>query len=246
MVTVAVPTRGLRAAAAQSSRSAGSVTALILFEVARLLRKYPAFNAFYADGAMHVYEEINIGFAVDAGHGLKVPVLHRADTKSLQEIASAMQESLCSYLANTLGVEALVGGTFTITDLSSEGVFTFHPIINQGQSAILGVGGEFFLPQSPEGLFNLMLSFDHQLAEGRQAAQFLQDLASRLQAYSVVLYSDTPQKADVEEVHCARCLTSLSQLTARAAAPTEEHFLVQTVHPGGRYEDRCNTCLQGW
>ena len=246
MVTVAVPTRGLRAAAAESPRFSGSVTALILFEVARLLHKYPAFNAFYARGAMHVYEEINIGFAVDAGHGLKVPVIHQADTKSLQDIASEMQECLLNYLENTLRVESLVGGTFTITDLSSEGVFTFYPLINQGQSAILGVGGEFFLPHSPEGLFNLILSFDHQLAEGRQATQFLQDLAYRLQAYSAVLQSDMSPKAGAEELHCARCLASLSQLQRLGTVQQEEHFLVQTVQPDGRHEYRCDTCLQGW
>ena len=246
MVTVAVPTRGLRAAAAQSARFSGSVTALILFEVARLLHKYPALNAFYARGAMHVYEEINIGFAVDAGHGLKVPVIRQADTKSLQEIASEMQQYLLHYLENTLRVEALVGGTFTITDLSSEGVFTFSPLINQGQSAILGVGGEFFLPQSSEGLFNLILSFDHQLTEGRQAAQFLHDLAYRLQAYSAVLQGDMSQEARAEEVHCARCLASLRQLQRLGMVQQEEHFLVPTVQPDGRHEYRCNTCLQGW
>lgn len=246
MVTVAVPTRGLRAAAAQSPRFSGSVTALILFEVARLLHKYPALNAFYARGAMHVYEEINIGFAVDAGHGLKVPVIHQADTKSLQDIASEMQEYLLNYVENTLRVESLVGGTFTITDLSSEGVFTFSPLINQGQSAILGVGGEFFLPNSPAGLFNLILSFDHQLAEGRQAAQFLQDLAYRLQAYSAVFKSDMSHEVGAEELHCARCLTSLRQLQRLGTVQQEEHFLVQTVQPDGRHEYRCNTCLQGW
>jgi pyruvate/2-oxoglutarate dehydrogenase complex dihydrolipoamide acyltransferase (E2) component len=246
MVTVVVPTRGLRAAAAQSPKFSGSVTALILFEVARLLHKYPALNAFYAHSAMHVYDEINIGFAVDAGQGLKVPVIHQADTKSLQDIASEMQECLLNYLENTLRVESLVGGTFTITDLSSEGVFTFQPLINQGQSAILGVGGEFFLPQSSEGLFNLILSFDHQLTEGRQAAQFLQDLAYRLQAYSAVLKSDMNHETGADELHCARCLASLSQLQRLGAVQQEEHFLVQTVQPDGRHEYRCNTCLQGW
>jgi len=246
MVTVAVPTRGLRAAAAQSPRFSGSVTALILFEVARLLHKYPVLNAFYARGAMHVYEEVNIGFAVDAGHGLKVPVIHRADTKSLQDIASEMQACLLNYLENTLCVESLVGGTFTITDLSSAGVFTFSPLINQGQSAILGVGGEFFLPNSPEGLFNLILSFDHQLTEGRQAAQFLQDLAYRLQAYSAVFKSGLSHEAGVGALQCARCLASLSQLQRLSTVQQEEHFLVQTVQPDGRLAYRCNTCLQGW
>jgi 2-oxoglutarate dehydrogenase E2 component (dihydrolipoamide succinyltransferase) len=246
VVTVAVPTRGLRAAAEEYARSSGSVTALMLFEAARLLHKYPAFNAFYARGAMHVYEEINIGFAVDAGHGLKVPVIRQADTKSLPDIASEMQERLVNYLDNTLRVETLVGGTFTMTDLSSEGVFTFHPLINQGQSAILGIGGELFLPNSHEGLFNLILSFDHQLAEGRQAARFLHDLAHRLQGYSTVFQSNMSHEVGAEELHCARCLTSLSQLQRLDTAQHGNHFLVQTVQPDGRHAYRCNTCLQGW
>jgi len=133
-----------------------------------------------------------------------------------------------------------------MTDLSSAGVFTFSPLINQGQSAILGVGGEFFLSNSPEGLFNLILSFDHQLTEGRQAAQFLQDLVYRLQAYSTVFKSDMNHEAGVEELHCARCLVSLRQLQRLGTVQQEEHFLVQTVQPDGRHEYRCNTCLQGW
>jgi 2-oxoglutarate dehydrogenase E2 component (dihydrolipoamide succinyltransferase) len=244
VVTVAVPTRGLRAAAEQYAHFSGSPTAIILFEAARLLHKYPAFNAFYARGAMHVYEEVNIGFALDAGHGLKVPVLRQADTKSLQELVNEMRELLLSYLDDKLRVDSLTGGTFTITDLSAEGAFTFHPLINHGQSAILGVGGEFFLPGSRDGIFNLILSFDHQLAEGRQAIQFLQDLARRLQAYTTVFENNLG--CDVKELNCARCLTPLSRMQRLDSAHRGDQFLVQTVQPDGRLEYRCNTCLQGW
>jgi 2-methylisocitrate lyase-like PEP mutase family enzyme len=48
---------------------------LILHETARLLRKYPIFNAFYDDGKVHYYDSVNIGIAMDAERGLKVPVL---------------------------------------------------------------------------------------------------------------------------------------------------------------------------
>ena len=244
VVTVAVPTRGLRAAVEQYAQFSGSPTAIMLFEAARLLRKYPVFNAFYARGAMHLYEEVNIGFAIDAGHGLKVPVLRQADTKSLQEIVNEMRELLLSYLDNKLRVDSLAGGTFTITDLSAEGAFIFHPLINHGQSAILGVGGEFFLPGSREGLFNLILSFDHQLAEGRQATQFLQDLARRLQAYAAIFENNLG--CDVKELNCARCLTPLSRLQHLDSAQRGDQFLIQTVQPNGRLEYRCNSCLQGW
>jgi len=131
------------------------VSAVIIFETARLLKTFPLFNAYCADGSIHFYEQVNIGFAVDADRGLKVPVIRDADTKSLPEIAAEMQEAVVDYLNDSLPMKSLAGGTFTVTDLSGDGVFAFHPLINQGQSAILGICGEFFPPGSKEGMFNL-------------------------------------------------------------------------------------------
>jgi pyruvate/2-oxoglutarate dehydrogenase complex dihydrolipoamide acyltransferase (E2) component len=244
VVTVAVPTRGLRAAAAQYAHAPGSITAIILFEAGRLLRHYPLFNAFYAHGAAHIYDAVNIGFALDVGHGLKVPVIRQADTKSLPEIASEMQAMLRRYLDHTLRVEDLAAGTFTVTDLSNEGVLTFHPLINQGQAAILGIGSEYSSGAGPaEGFFTLILAFDHQLTEGRQAAQFLQELARRLQAYESVMQ---PQSTAACEPHCARCLTSLSRLRQLDPGQRGAHFLVQTIQPDGTQAYCCSLCMQGW
>jgi pyruvate/2-oxoglutarate dehydrogenase complex dihydrolipoamide acyltransferase (E2) component len=244
VVTVAVPTRGLRAAAAQYAHAPSSITAIVLFEVSRLLRHYPLFNAFYAHGAAHLYEAVNIGFALDAGHGLKVPVICQADTKSLPEIASEMQAMLRRYLDDSLRIDDLAAGTFTITDLSSEGVLTFHPLINQGQGAILGIGSEYRSGAGPaEGFFTLMLSFDHQLTEGRPAAQFLQELARRLQAYEAVMQT---RSSEPGEPHCARCLTSLSRLRQLDHGQGGAHFLVQTIQPDGTRAYCCSLCIQGW
>jgi pyruvate/2-oxoglutarate dehydrogenase complex dihydrolipoamide acyltransferase (E2) component len=244
-VTVAVPTGGLKTAATNSSFSGGSV-AIVVFEVARLLARYPAFNAYYSDGCMHLYEEINIGVAFDAGQGLKVPVIRRADHKGLKDIADEIQTLLLHYLENRLSLESMAGGTFTITDLSNEGVSSFHPLINQGQAAILGVGAEFFPPGSREGFFNLILSFDHQLAEGRSAAGFLRDLAQRLQAYEAALQFKPDNRNGQEEWHCARCLTPLSRLQRLDPHRSGDLFLVQVVQPSGKTEYRCSICIQGW
>ena len=244
VVTVAVPTLGLRAAVMQYAHGPGSTTAIILFEVARLLQHYPLFNAFYADGAACLYEAINIGFALDAGHGLKVPVIRHADTKSLPEIASEMQVMLHRYLDNTLRVDDLVAGTFTITDLSGEGVLTFHPLINQGQGAILGIGSAYGSGGGPvEGFFTLTLSFDHQLTEGQQAAQFLQELARRLQAYEAVMQT---QSSEIHEPRCARCLTPLSRLRQLDPGQRGTHFLVQIIQSDGTRAYCCSLCMQGW
>ena len=250
VVTVAIPTKGLRAAVEQNLPSNGNATAIIvLFEVARLLRRYPGFNAFYKEGHVNYYEEVNIGFAIDADQGLKVPVIRAANTKSVQEIASEMQELIVSYLDSNLPGPSLFGGTFTVTDLSGEGVLSFHPLLNQGQSAILGVGGEFFPPDSREGYFNLILAFDHQISEGRQAAKFLNELSQHLQAYEKTISLDTTKnnvEKNAEEPYCSRCLNPLGKIQDWDEFQHWDHFMVQISQPNGKNGFLCSVCLRGW
>jgi pyruvate/2-oxoglutarate dehydrogenase complex dihydrolipoamide acyltransferase (E2) component len=215
-------------------------TALILFEAARLLRKYPAFNAYHDDGVAHHYDEVNVGFAVDAGRGLKVPVVRQADRKGVDAIGSEMRDLVVGYLGDALPVEALSGGTFTLTDLSGEGVVAFHPLINRGQSAILGLCAEAFPGGGREGTFNLVLAFDHQLAEGRAAARFLGDLRDRLVAHEASASKPGEAGGAAEEPRCSRCLSTYRDLAA------DGHALVQTVRGDGSTRLLCKLCLEGW
>lgn len=193
-VTVRCPSEALHAAAERETGSRTNIAALIIFEVARLLRKYPIFNAHYVDGCANYYEEINIGFALDAGRGLVVPIIRNAEKKTASEIANEMREFLVQYLSNGIAVASLVGGTFTITDLSSEGVHWFQPLINQGQSAILAVCTASQSIQTEEDFANLILVFDHQLSEGRQAARFLNELRQQLAGGQIELTKSTAHK----------------------------------------------------
>lgn len=237
VVTIAVPVLPGVPAAEEASDATAARSAVLIYEVARLLRKYPAFNAFYADGAAHFYEQVNVGFALDADHGLRVPVIHHADAKSVQDIATELRELLVSYLEEQLPVEALAGGTFTVTDLSGEDVTTFHPLLNQGQSAILGIGAPWLPPGSPAGVYYLMLGFDHQLSEGRGAAQFLRELRERLDAHERA--RQQARGADAEP-RCARCLAAASRLHAAG------HVLLLEVRPDGTSRPVCSICSQGW
>ncbi len=223
-VTVACPTRGFRATAGDLA------PALILFEAARLLRKYPTLNAFHREGTINTYDQVNIGYAIDAGRGLKVPVIRDADRKPVPAIAEELREAIVAYLGDELPFESFSGGTFTVTDLAGEGVATFLPLINQGQSAILGVGGEV------AGHYQLVLTFDHQLSEGRLAARFLNDLKARLAHHEDVL---APSSSPSETPSCARC--------ARTAGELDELgiFLVPTARPGGESRLLCTRCLRG-
>lgn len=184
VVTVPCPVAGLRTAVEQSPALSGNATAVIVYEAARLLKKFSILNAYYAQGRVHYYEQVNVGFAVDGGKGLKVPVIAKADEKGLPEIASEMQDRVLDYVNDELPLAALAGGTFTITDLSSEGVVSFHPLINQGQAAILGIGADYATAEPTGRACNLILAFDHQLTEGRTAARFLRELREGLANYA--------------------------------------------------------------
>ncbi|WP_414663740.1 2-oxo acid dehydrogenase subunit E2 [Horticoccus sp. 23ND18S-11] len=234
VVTVPYSTAGLKKAAEQLAAGGGGGTAVIIYELARLLRKYPVFNAYYGNGQVHYYDQVNIGLAVDGGLGLKVPVIFDADKKGLPEIADAISELLLDYVNDSLPVARLAGGTFTITDLSSEGVTAFHPLINQGQSAILGVGAEMPGAPTADGQANLIMAFDHQLAEGRSAARMLGELRDRLKSYQ-----DAGSSQTRAEQSCGRCERLLHDLQ-QARIP-----VVEEVRGDGSRRLICRSCILG-
>ena len=232
-VSVTCPTRGLRAALTANPVVAGNVGALVTYEVARLLRKYPAFNATYRPDKMLQYDQVNIGYAMDDGRGLKVAVLRDCDQKSLAEIANELRELVLNYLEDKLTPAQISGGTFTITDLSGSGVSSFVPLISEDQGAILGMGGEQFFPGTQEGFYTMTLAFDHQLSEGRAAALFMSELKDRLLHYEK---ATSAAKDASEPIHCARCGRGVDEL------PDAKSFMVQSAVPPGYL---CNLCMAG-
>jgi pyruvate/2-oxoglutarate dehydrogenase complex dihydrolipoamide acyltransferase (E2) component len=216
----------------------GSITALLVYEVARLLRRYPILNAFCDVDSACLYEHVNVGVAVDSGQNLRVPVIHRADAKGLDAIAQDVQEKLLAYVEDRLTPEQVTGGTFTIADLSGEGVFLNHPLLNQDQSAILGVGsGRVW---DDVDILNFTLAYDHRLTEGVTAMGFLRDLEHRLIGHYEALRQITGDASAGSEPACQRCFRGVAELERR------NHFLVQTVGRDGHTSPICSSCLQGW
>ena len=171
-VSVICFTQGLRRIL-ESSPTGGNASAVIVFEVSRLLRKYPSLNATYRQGAMLQYEQVNLGYAMDDGRGLKVAVLQNCDLLSLDEIVAELHDLTVAYLGDKLTPTQTANSTFVISDLSGIGVSSLFPLISENQGGILGVGGEQFAPNSKYGTYTLILTFDHQLCNGRTAALFL-------------------------------------------------------------------------
>ena len=161
-------------------------TVMLVEAVAGVLRAHPRLRVTVDGDAIHQHEAIHIGVAVALDEGLIVPVVHDADQKSLAEIARESRALAEQARAGTLGVDAVSGGIFTITNLGMYGVDAFTPILQLPQVAILGVGRIVQKPAVHAGriairsMMTLSLTFDHRIVDGAPAAAFLRDLAERL------------------------------------------------------------------
>ncbi len=162
-------------------------TDLLVKLVTAVLARHPRANAFWRDGAIVQNAEINIGLAVAIDDGLVVPVIHRADTLSLAELASRREDLVSRAEAGKLRPADIQGGGFTISNLGMFGVDAFSAIVNPPQAAILAVGRiadrVVALNGQPavQPTMVLTLSCDHRALDGARGAQFLSTLADLIE-----------------------------------------------------------------
>jgi len=158
-------------------------TDLLLRLVAAALRAHPRVNVSWKDGALVSHADVNIGLAVALDDGLVVPVLHRADTLSLAEIAARREDVVARAQSGKLRPADIQGGTFTLSNLGMYGVDAFNAIVNPPQAAILAVGriADRVVPvngqPAVQPMLVLTLSCDHRAVDGARGAQFLGALA---------------------------------------------------------------------
>ncbi len=159
----------------------GNLQPILLYELSRLLRQWPQFTSFFQDDAIHFYDRIDIGLAIDLGRGLKVVTIAKADCLLPFEIHEKTVDFGLRYLDNKIRPEELLGSTITVTDLSGFDILHFKPLINGRQAVILGIGGDVQQPGHP---MSINMTFDHRVTDGREAALFLNDLRERLRSYA--------------------------------------------------------------
>jgi len=158
-------------------------TDLLVRLVAATIAQHPRVNASWKDGAIEQHADINIGLAVALDDGLVVPVLHRADTLSLAEIATRREDLVTRAQTGKLRPADIQGGSFTISNLGMYGVDAFNAIVNPPQAAILAVGriADRVVAVGGQATVQptmvLTLSCDHRALDGARAAQFLGLLA---------------------------------------------------------------------
>jgi pyruvate dehydrogenase E2 component (dihydrolipoamide acetyltransferase) len=157
-------------------------TDLIIHAAARALLRHPRINSRLGAEGIELLTDVNVGVAVALDDGLIVPVIRQASKKSLREIAAESSALGAKAHAGQLKVEDVSGGTFTISNLGSYAIDAFTPILNPGETAILGVGRIIEKPALYGGeitrrsMITLSLTFDHRVVDGAPAAAFLQTI----------------------------------------------------------------------
>ena len=159
---------------------------LVIAATARALKDNPKANAHLIGDEVRILDEINVGVAMAVSEGLLVPVIKNADEKSLLEIAQNIRDLARKAKANSLSIDEMTNGTFSITNLNSYGIDTFNPLLNPPEIGILGVGTIKDTPVVIDGeilvrsIANLSLSFDHRAWDGAPAAEVIQSIARLL------------------------------------------------------------------
>lgn len=167
-----------------------SPLAFIARAVVRALPDFPMLNASLDDEHEDIIQKrsVHLGIAVAADDALVVPVISDAGRLSTIGIAHEIARLADRARGNALRPEELRGSTFTISSLGRLGGIVSTPILNQPESAILGVNAIRELPRYVEGelqprsIMNLSISVDHRIADGLMAARFIEALKTILEA----------------------------------------------------------------
>jgi 2-oxoglutarate dehydrogenase E2 component (dihydrolipoamide succinyltransferase) len=143
------------------------------------LKAYPRLNAEIQGEEMVLKHYYDIGVAVGVPEGLVVPVLRDADRMTFAEIEQQIAQLAEKARTNTLALDELQGGTFTITNGGTFGSLLSTPILNAPQVGILGMhkieerpialGGQVVI----HPMMYLALSYDHRIVDGQEAVSFL-------------------------------------------------------------------------
>lgn len=166
-----------------------SLTAFVVRAVARTLPEYAELNAEITDEELlRIYEDVNVGIAVDSDRGLVVPTIFDADGRSVRELSTEIDRLAGKARSGSLSPDEMQDGTFTVSNAGSLGAYMNTPQINPPQTAILGICKVFDEPGIVDGelvsrkKMHLCLTYDHRVIDGATAVGFVSQVADLLEA----------------------------------------------------------------
>jgi 2-oxoisovalerate dehydrogenase E2 component (dihydrolipoyl transacylase) len=146
------------------------------------------------DGAqVHSHHAVHLGFAVATPRGLLVPVIADAQDKTTRQLAECVARLIEEARAGTLRPAELTGSTFTVSNFGALGLDDGVPVINYPEAAILGMGSLKPRPMALDDAvvvrpqMTLTCAFDHRIADGANAAEFLGELRRLIESPETAL-----------------------------------------------------------
>jgi 2-oxoglutarate dehydrogenase E2 component (dihydrolipoamide succinyltransferase) len=168
------------------------------------LKDFPAINASIEEENIRYHDYVDISIAVSTPKGLVVPVIRNAESLTMAEIEKEVKRLAVAGRDGELTLEEMQGGTFTISNGGVFGSLISTPIINQPQSAILGLHRIEDRPVAINGevvirpMMYLALSYDHRIVDGKESVSFLVKVKEFIENPEKMLYGDDPVKVLLE------------------------------------------------
>ena len=178
-----------RAELNQSCPSGGlSVNDLLIKACAQALMEVPEVNVQWADNELHQFVSADISVVIAVEGGLAIPVVRKAEGKSVWQISAEVKALAGRAARNELKMREVLGGSFSISNLGMYGVDEFDAVINPPQCAILAVGAARSrcvvsgdLKPRVATVMRATLSADHRAIDGVVGARFLAALKGRIE-----------------------------------------------------------------
>ncbi|MBB4240762.1 dihydrolipoamide acetyltransferase family protein [Rhizobium tropici] len=170
-----------------------SYTAYFVAASVAAMKLVPEVNSQWHDDSLEIFEDINIGISIALGDkGLVAPIIRQAQNLQLEAIAARLQDLTDRARSNALKADDMKGGTFTISNHGASGSLVASPIIiNQPQSAILGIGKleKRVIVREVDGADTIQirpmayvsLTIDHRSLDGHQTNAWLSEFVRVLQ-----------------------------------------------------------------
>ena len=157
-----------------------SVNDFVIKASAMALKAVPEANASYSPEGIALHHNADVAMAVAIDGGLITPIIRKAETKTLSQIATESKDLAKRARDRKLKPEEFQGGTFSVSNLGMFGIKAFASIINEPQGAIMSVGAGEPRPVVRDGqlaiatVMTVTLTCDHRVVDGAAGAKFLQ------------------------------------------------------------------------
>ena len=173
---------------------------LILHTAACVLATQPDLNASVEDDTLVYHGGVDIGLAVDSPRGLLVPVIRRADKRSVVELVAESQRLIRAARSGKLGLDDMGNASLTVSNLGMYGIRFGTPVINLGEPILIFVGAVEDRPVAVDGqviirpMLTLSIAYDHRVADGVAAASFTQSVKQTLEGLGTASKETNPQQ----------------------------------------------------